>query len=215
MSPLVPGGGYLADSLQVDSTYRKVHVPPPRRLTDFEQILIGLTVISPRSGYDLKRYFASTPAAVYEPSSGALYPALRRLEQRGLLRSELAVSVGKREQRRYAPTASGRDAHLRWLREPVDKATVGRDLGIHLMRFGMAEQQLRPEEVLAFLRDLCDALESFITAMETYLRDTPLLGRHPALAIEHGLAVHQASLAWARSAIEQLRLSALSTTAEH
>ena len=182
-------------------------MPPPRRLTDFEQILLGLTVISPRSGYDLKRYFDSTPAAVYEPSSGALYPALHRLEQRGLLRSELAVSVGKREHRRYVPTETGREAHLGWLRAPLDPATVGRDLGVHLMRFVMAERQCSPEEVLSLLRDLGDALESFIAAMEAYLQDTPLPGRHPALAIEHGLTVHQASLAWVRSAIQQLQLS--------
>jgi DNA-binding PadR family transcriptional regulator len=82
-------------------------LPPTRRLTDFEQILIGLIVAGRSSGYDLKRFFISTPAVVHEPSSGAIYPALRRLEHRGLLRSELALSAGKREQRRYHATEAG------------------------------------------------------------------------------------------------------------
>jgi hypothetical protein len=51
-----------------------------RQLTSFEQILLGLTCMAPASGYDLKRIFAATPMGVYQPSSGALYPALRRLE---------------------------------------------------------------------------------------------------------------------------------------
>lgn len=179
-------------------------MPPPRRLTDFEQILIGLIVAGPSSGYDLKRFFSSTPAVVYQPSSGAIYPALRRLEQRRLLRSKLAVSAGQRKQRLYLATSAGHAAHRRWLCTPVNPATVGRDLGIHLMRFAMAERELAPDEVLAFLDDLADALESFIANMEAFLRDTPLPGRHPALAVEHGLAVHRASLSWARSARRRL-----------
>ncbi len=172
-------------------------MPPQRRLTDFEQILIGLIVADPRSGYDLKRFFASTPAVVYEPSSGAIYPALRRLEHWRLLRSELTVSAGQREQRVYFATTAGRAAHRRWMRTPLDPATVGRDLGLHLMRFAMAERALGSDEVLAFLDDLAGALETFVADMEAFLRDTPLPGRHPALAVEHGLAVHRASLSWA------------------
>jgi len=179
-----------------------------RGLTEFEHILIGLLAQSPRSGYDLKRYFASTPAVVYEPSSGALYPALRRLEKRGLLRSELAVSSGRRQQRRYLATEAGRAAHRRWLRQPVDPVTVGRDLGTHLMRFVMAERELTAEETLAFLRDLGRALDAFIAAIEAFRRDVPLDGRHPALALEHGLAVHQASLQWVRDASARLALAA-------
>jgi DNA-binding PadR family transcriptional regulator len=53
-----------------------------RPLTDFEQILLGLLARSPSSGYKLKKFFATTPAVVYQPSSGSLYPALRRLEHR-------------------------------------------------------------------------------------------------------------------------------------
>ena len=53
-----------------------------RQLTSFEHILMGLVCLSPASGYDLKRTFAATPMGIYQPSSGSLYPALRRLEAR-------------------------------------------------------------------------------------------------------------------------------------
>lgn len=185
-----------------------------RRLTDFEHILIGLIVSSPRSGYDLKRFFATTPAIVYEPSSGALYPALRRLENRGLLRSELAVSSGNREQRRYFATEGGRQAHSRWLRQPVDPATVGRDLGMHLMRFVMAEPEFTTDETLAFLCNLGHALDAFITAMEAFAQGAPLGARHPALALEHGLAVHRASLRWVDHASASLTASASAATGQ-
>ena len=57
------------------------------QLTSFEHILIGLVCLSPASGYDLKRMFAATPMGVYQPSSGSLYPALRRLEAKGMVKA--------------------------------------------------------------------------------------------------------------------------------
>jgi len=177
----------------------------PRGLTDFEQILLGLLARSPSSGYELKKFFAATPAVVYQPSSGALYPALRRLERRGLLSAEQAPSAGKRRQRRYQLTPAGQAAHGRWLRQPVEPSTVGADLGTHLMRFVMAERVLAPEEVLSFLDELASALETFIATIADYLTTAPLPGCHPRLALRHGIEVHQASLDWVRSAIETLR----------
>lgn len=175
-----------------------------RPLTDFEQILLGLLARNPHSGYELKRFFAATPAVAYQPSSGALYPALRRLERRGLLTAEQAPSAGRRTQRRYRLTPAGRSAHREWLRRPVETSTIARDLGTHVMRFVMAEPVLAPEETLRLLNDLAGAIETFVANTERYLEATPLPGRHPRLALRHGIEVHRASLAWVRSAIETL-----------
>ena len=57
------------------------------QLTPFEHVLLGMICLSPSSGYDLKRIFAATPMGVYQPSSGSLYPALRRLEVKGLVKA--------------------------------------------------------------------------------------------------------------------------------
>lgn len=173
-------------------------------LTDFEQILLGLLARKPSSGYELKRFFATTPAAAYQPSSGTLYPALRRLERRGLLAGTDAPSAGRRTRRRYRPTAAGHTVHLGWLRRPVEPDTIARDLGVHLMRFVMAEGVLAPGEILGFLGDLAGALKSFIAGTEHYVEATPLPGRHPHLALRHGLDVHRASLAWVHTAIKTI-----------
>jgi DNA-binding PadR family transcriptional regulator len=175
----------------------------PRELTDFEQILLAHIGETPSSGYDLKRFFRTTPAAVYQPSGGALYPALRRLEQRGLLQAEEATS-GRRSRRVYRTTAAGRVTTIRWVSEPVDLASVGRDLGLHLMRFVFMERILSPTEVHAFLMNLADALETFVAGMERYAAANAPPGHHPRLALEHGIAVHRASLSWAKSALATL-----------
>jgi DNA-binding PadR family transcriptional regulator len=68
--------------------------------------LLGLIFIQPATGYDLKRRFATTSTGVYQPSSGALYPALDRLERRGLLASEAPPADGGRLRRRPSPRTS-------------------------------------------------------------------------------------------------------------
>ena len=106
-----------------------------RALTGFEQVLLGLVAGEPRSGYELRKTLTDTPAGAYRPSPGALVPALRRLEQRGLLRAHTTTSAGRRNRRVYHRTRAGRAEHLAWVRQPVDPATVAKDLGLHLMRF--------------------------------------------------------------------------------
>jgi DNA-binding PadR family transcriptional regulator len=184
-----------------------------RQLTSFEHILLGLICLAPSSGYDLKRMFAATPMGVYQPSSGALYPALRRLEQQDLVQAQAVVGQGAASARRrrvYAPTAAGRTAHASWLRTPIEPATVGRDLGLHLMRFVMMEHLLPVEEVLAFLQGLADAMAAFTGQLEQYAAASRINApashsdRHPRLALEHGLAVHRASLRWAQDTIAAL-----------
>src|SRR5215469_3825154 len=117
------------------------------KLTSFEHILLGLICAEPSSGYDLKRRFTTTPIGVYQPSSGTLYPALERLEQRGLLRSEALQPARGSARRVYRLTEEGHQAHLAWLREPVVPPTVAQDLGMHVLRFAMMADVLPEDEV--------------------------------------------------------------------
>ena len=81
--------------------------------------------------------------------------------------------------------------------------TGARDLGLHLLRFVMMEALLPRDEVLAWLRDLVDALSVFVADVERY-RAAVTEPLHAALALDHGIAVHRASLAWARATWEML-----------
>jgi DNA-binding PadR family transcriptional regulator len=198
------------------------------RLTGFEQVLIGLIFARPASGYDLKRHFATTPASVYQPSSGALYPALRRLERAGLMRTaeqparktgdlrgghqgpgagQRSADAARRQRYVYHVTEQGAAVHAAWIREPVNPATVSQDLGLHLMRFVMMERQLPRAEVLAFLASLRAALADFLTGIERYLTSldpAQATDMHGHLALEHGIALHRASLDWTGRAIAAL-----------
>jgi PadR family transcriptional regulator AphA len=186
-------------------------VPTPRpRFTSFEHVLLGMIFIQPSTGYDLKRRFATTPMGVYQPSSGALYPALDRMERRGLLSSEgPRPTEGGRPRRLYHLTEDGRQAHLGWVHEPVVPETVSQDLGLHLLRFVMMAHVLPEDAVIEFLVSLQAALAEFVASLEQSASATDAAGNPFAgLALEHGIAVHRASLAWAEQAISRLTAAA-------
>jgi len=63
---------------------------------------------APLHGYAISRWIAQTTGGVFTVQEGALYPALRRLEQKGLLESYWAVTETGREARFYRLTRPGK-----------------------------------------------------------------------------------------------------------
>jgi len=63
-------------------------------------------------GYGIARWIEQTTDDVLRVEEGSLYPALRRLEDKGFVKSDWGVSDNNRRARYYALTAAGR-AHLR------------------------------------------------------------------------------------------------------
>jgi DNA-binding PadR family transcriptional regulator len=176
-----------------------------RHLTDFEQVLLSMIATAPSTGYDLKQAFATTPLGVYQPSSGALYPALRRLERRSLLNTEPGQQNDQARRRYvYHITEEGLVAHTAWVRRPVNRERVSQDLPLHLVRFVMMESLLPRAEVLAFLADLRDALAAFLDGLESYTSTAAFEDRHSPLAMDHGISAVAASLAWTKRTINAL-----------
>ena len=71
-------------------------------------------------GYAIARWIQETTDDVLRIEEGSLYPALRRLEDRGWVKSDWGLSENNRRARFYTITTAGR-AHLRaeaavWMR---------------------------------------------------------------------------------------------------
>lgn len=62
----------------------------------------------PTHGYGVSRWLRETTDQAFTVEEGALYPALRRLEKKGLVEAEWGVSETGREARFYRLTAAGR-----------------------------------------------------------------------------------------------------------
>jgi transcriptional regulator len=71
-------------------------------------LILKALACGPRHGYAIAETIQQASDQVLRVEEGALYPALHRLELRGLLRPEWGVSDNNRRAKFYALTAAGR-----------------------------------------------------------------------------------------------------------
>ena len=85
-----------------------------------DMLILKTLIRGPMHGYAVTEYIQQTSEDALRVEEGALYPALHRLELRGLLASEWGVSENNRRAKFYQLTAAGRrhllDAAARWQR---------------------------------------------------------------------------------------------------
>ena len=82
-----------------------------------------------------------------------------------------------------------------------------------MMRFALTETRLSKEATLLFLQQLRDVLTSYLRDLEGYAVATKSDATlHQRLSLEHGIMVNKTRLAWAETAISQVR-SAMTTVA--
>jgi PadR family transcriptional regulator, regulatory protein PadR len=74
-----------------------------------DAVLLSVLESGPRHGYAIIEALQIRSAGTLDLPTGTVYPALRRLEQAGHLRSEW-TTVGGRQRRTYELTATGRRA---------------------------------------------------------------------------------------------------------
>jgi DNA-binding PadR family transcriptional regulator len=174
-----------------------------KRATTLEYALLGLLDQEPHSGYELRRIFTDTPLGYFSDSPGAIYPALRRLVARRWVGA--GAPQGGRRRQEYRIGARGREAFVAWLRLPVTGADVVSDPDALMLRFAFMGQVLPAAAIRGFLREyerrMASQLEGLRRHHGAHAHTWPLTGR---LAFEHGLAQHEAQVAWARSAVRTL-----------
>ena len=79
-----------------------------------DHILLGM-LGTPASGYDVKRGFSEGTRHFWSAELSQIYPALKKLEERGWLKSRLEPPAKGPRRRVYDRTAEGRAELIRWL----------------------------------------------------------------------------------------------------
>ena len=73
-----------------------------------DMMVLKTLALEPLHGYAIARRIAQISDRVLKVEEGSLYPALYRLQDRGLIRSEWGVSENNRRARFYELTKAGR-----------------------------------------------------------------------------------------------------------
>jgi DNA-binding PadR family transcriptional regulator len=168
--------------------------------------LLGLLHRQPASGYDLRKIFQSTPMAHYSSSPGAIYPALRRLEQQQLITGFVERGQTLRPRKTFKPTRLGTRALESWLGQPISRDDVAFRLDELLLRFAFMANLPNPDRTRAFLQDMIRELDSYIHDLQRQLEALPPgPPPHPRLALECGIESYRAHAGWARRALKHFR----------
>jgi DNA-binding PadR family transcriptional regulator len=164
--------------------------------------ILGLLQMNPASGYDLRKIFSSTSMKTYSDSPGAIYPALRRLEEEGLIRGTVEEGSGMRRRQIFRLTPKGLAELKRWITSPVTVEDLIRGGQEILLRFAFSETAAGPATTLRLLRSLENALQAHLPALrrefDAIKTKAPTSGR---LAFECGIRGCESLMKWTHHAI--------------
>jgi DNA-binding PadR family transcriptional regulator len=85
---------------------------------DVKTILLGSLFDKSLSGYDLKKLFSRSFAFFSGLSYGSIYPALKKLEEEGLITMKLEIQESSPNRKVYTIAEAGKKAFLNSLKSP-------------------------------------------------------------------------------------------------
>lgn len=144
-----------------------------RELSRLELAALGLVLTGgPCTAYWVQRQFQESLSSFFSGSAGAVYPAIERLEQRGLIEGRTSRN-GERVSRQYKLTAGGKKTLRRWLLPPLPAEDIAFTMDpVRTRIFSLSA--LSPSERLRFVDE---ALAKTRRRVEEVRDDTELLGQ--------------------------------------
>lgn len=179
---------------------------PETDLSTLSLAILGLISQRPLTGYDLRKVFQTTPLGHFSSSPGAIYPALKRIEEAAWIRSVAAPGQTRRQRVLYEITDRG----LGMLRQHLSRPVTGEDVIWHMddlmLRFAFMDGIVGRKVTVRFLEDFAARIEAHVADLQRYFEGVreilPVCGK---LAMENGLQNYQTNAQWARQALKELR----------
>jgi DNA-binding PadR family transcriptional regulator len=172
----------------------------------FRYFILGLLSQQPMSGYDIKRFLDHLDWLIGSPSFGSLYPALHSLLEDELVSVDVVRRKSKPTRKIYTIEEKGRQALDGWMAEPMEDDA---SLKTFLMRLMLANNLSRAN-LVDYLEQRRSQVALYRESLQPLINqenrpEDPDLGQR--LALDYGLAVAAAELAWLDQALKQLKTS--------
>ena len=172
------------------------------RIPNLGYAILGLVQHTPCSGYDLRKIFASTALKSYSDSPGAIYSALRRLEQQRLIRGRIQQGSGLRRRQVFHVTAKGIVELNKWIARPLTQDDLAGGLKEVMLRFAFSERIAGADASVQLIRDLRAQLEEYVPTLHAQLKvGKAAMPRSGRLALESGIRSYECLLEWTNHAL--------------
>ena len=175
-------------------------------LSTLSLAILGLISQNPLTGYDLRKVFLTTPMGHFSSSPGAIYPALKRIEEAGWIRSVAAEGQTRRQRVVYEITARGLKVLKEHLSRPVASEDILWRMDDLMLRFAFMDGIVGRETTVRFLGDFASQIDTHVADLRRYFESAksilPACGR---LAMENGIQSYEMNTQWAKRAIQELQ----------
>lgn len=182
-------------------------------LSPTARVILGMVRLGRRTGYDIKALVDRSTRFFWAASYGQIYPELKRLEERGLVRGS-DEPVGDRRRVEYELTDAGDEELRAWLASDADLTYELRDEGLLKFFFGDAmstgemvehlrSMRARHEGIVGSLREIEPAARA---AAEEHGR------RFPYRTLLGGIELHGFMADWCRRMEEEVTAEAAAAT---
>jgi DNA-binding PadR family transcriptional regulator len=157
-----------------------------------DYVVLGMVRLGARSGYEIKQMVELSIRFFWTISHVQIYPALRLLEEQGLIQGR-DEPRGKLARRIVEITAAGEDALARWVAEAGPMPFELRDLGMVKLFFADVATDTDAAGLLAAVRARSAERVAALEAIEPIAEAADTEGTHfPGLTLQLGIAFHQA-----------------------
>lgn len=171
------------------------------RPASLRHFILGLLTRQPMSGYDIKRVLKGLGWLVGEPSFGSLYPALYALAKEGQVTMEPEARQNKPSRKIYNITEAGRQTLREWINQPAGSNS---SMKAFLMRLILADN-LSQAGLIAQLYQRRSQVAAHRAALaEDAQNADDRVAENQRLALEYGLALASAELAWLDGTLQRL-----------
>jgi len=116
-----------------------------------DYITIGMVLNEAQTGYDIKKDIETGVGNFYKASYGSLYPALKKLTDKGYL-TMTEQTHGNRLKKYYAATEAGKSVFLEWLSSPIDLSSNSDSLLARIYFFGELPEDIRKQQLQEYER---------------------------------------------------------------
>jgi DNA-binding PadR family transcriptional regulator len=174
-----------------------------RKPTSLDYAILGLVHEQPQTGYGIRKAFDTTALGNYSSSPGVIYPALKRLQELGLVVNSVK---GDTKKSMFRCTTKGESILKEWLLKPIEVTDIAKNLNDLVLRFAFMENLLKREGQLEFLSSFQDMLKKYIKSLKEYHKsEYNTLPLNARLAFEHGIASYVSTLKWCVKTISTLK----------
>lgn len=171
-------------------------------LTSLDFAILGLLTQNAKSGYQIRQVFETTAMGNYSSSPGSIYPALKKLQQLGLVDK-------KNQEEKKSPfhiTESGSIQMKKWLETPVVASDIPKNLPGLLLRFAFMDETIDLRIKLTFLYDFKRGCQDYLNSLlDFHKKQSQYMPINGLLAFELGISSYETHIDWAEKAIERLK----------